>query len=415
MNTSATDRLDALRVDDPRPGGAVRVKVIRNRHEASEASRHGLREVAAAHCEKDGEVIFGSPLGGEFDGRDIGACLLEVASRKGAVETRNSPLGAELLFIMGPAGFPLEPENRREATFEWFGVIEKEMVIRWKDQVAGWRIDLDEATPHISFFVAPVHRDGRSKKNVVSTRKDFGAKRQLSALQDWYHQFMAKAGYDLRPPKRTGLKRENITPAALRRLQAEATEEAVALRDRAAEDLEAITASSREIEARFADLSAEEELATRQMEALDRLKREIDKREAGVNEAEVALEKRSAEIENRAREADLQMNEVRRIESALSAREGKLETSWSAVRNVRGKLEKDERRLSARQQRAARRDRELDEREERLRRSEERQLRAAARFSEILNEALELGLAREMAGRVRKLADDLASFFRSGP
>ncbi len=99
-------------------------------------------------------------------------------------------------------------ERAGEKTVETMGRINPERIHIWamtillavserqEWNIACWRLDLDEATPHLSVFIVPFYKK-RTKHKIqtcVSTRHHFGKRHQLSALQDWIGEVCAPLG-----------------------------------------------------------------------------------------------------------------------------------------------------------------------------------------------------------------------------
>ena len=91
---------------------------------------------------------------------------------------------------------------------------------RWPNQVACWRLDLDESTPHLDVFIAPINRyktRGGREIAEVSHRSAFGNGRQSFArLQDEYAKAMQGLGLSRGRP-RTATRAHHVNPAAFRR------------------------------------------------------------------------------------------------------------------------------------------------------------------------------------------------------
>jgi hypothetical protein len=117
-------------------------------------TRHGRRQGS----EMDHVDRSRSPLnrhGSEWHDQaaDLRACMEAVTKRHGAVHRKGSPLGSHMLLTASPEYF--RPENPTAmgtwdqarldswltANLDWINR-------RWPGQVASWRLDLDEATPH---------------------------------------------------------------------------------------------------------------------------------------------------------------------------------------------------------------------------------------------------------------------------
>jgi hypothetical protein len=99
-------------------------------------------------------------------------------------------------------------ERGGEKTVETMGRINPERIHIWamtvllavserqEWKIACWRLDLDETTPHLSVFIVPFYekRTKHNTKTCVSTRRFFGKRQQLSALQDWIGEVCAPLG-----------------------------------------------------------------------------------------------------------------------------------------------------------------------------------------------------------------------------
>jgi hypothetical protein len=102
----------------------------------------------------------------------------------------------------------------------WLAVNLKWVHERWPGQLAAWRLDLDEVTPHLDVFLVPIHRwQTKSRKTVtqVSHRAAFGtSRRSFGELQNAYAKAMESLGLRRgRPRSVTGA--VHVHPAELRR------------------------------------------------------------------------------------------------------------------------------------------------------------------------------------------------------
>jgi hypothetical protein len=162
------------------------------------------------------------------DAGDVRSCIEAVMNHHQARPRKNAPVGSHILLTASPGYFrPDDPDamgtwapERLEtwlaANLDW---IDK----RWPHQVAAWRLDLDEATPHLDVFLVPIHRwRTRSGRTItqVSHRAAFGAsRRSFGLLQNDYAAAMQPLGLARgRPRSVTGA--VHVHPAELRRRMA---------------------------------------------------------------------------------------------------------------------------------------------------------------------------------------------------
>jgi hypothetical protein len=211
------------------PYAILRVTPLRSWSAVSAMTRHGRRQGSdMAHVDRSR-----SPLnrhGSEWHDQpaDLRACMEAVTTYHGAVRRKGSPLGSHLLLTASPEYF--RPENPTamgtwdQARLDaWLKANVEWVRCRWPGQVASWRLDLDEATPHCDFFLVPIHhwrtRGGKTVTQ-VSHRHAFGAsRRSFAALQDDYAKAMEPLGLKRgRPRAVTGA--VHVHPAELRRRMA---------------------------------------------------------------------------------------------------------------------------------------------------------------------------------------------------
>lgn len=161
------------------------------------------------------------------DPRDLAGCMRTVATHHGARQRKGCPVGTHVLLTATPAYFrPNSPaaagtwdQDRLDA---WVAANVAWLHRRFPNQVAAWRVDCDESTPHLDAFIVPVHvRRTKTGKQVpeISHRAAFSAgkgPRSYQALQDEYSAAVAHLGLKRgRPARQTGAR--HVAPARYRR------------------------------------------------------------------------------------------------------------------------------------------------------------------------------------------------------
>ena len=167
---------------------------------------HGRRTLGnTSHCDPARSPVYGTDLAG-LDSRDPLACAKALIAQRGATERKGTTrIAAELLFLPSPSWFGsgAEPDPDRLTAFTETALAEVRR--RWPDQMAAWRLDLDETTPHLSVFLVPmserVTRSGRRKVE-LSYRDAFGgASARLAELQTELAAAFAPFGLQRGRPK----------------------------------------------------------------------------------------------------------------------------------------------------------------------------------------------------------------------
>ncbi len=215
-------------MSDSAPFAILRVKPLRSWPAVSAMARHGRRVGDDMdHLDRSRSSLnqYGSPWG---DPTDLRACMQAVMTHHGVTLRKGSPLGSHLLLTASAGYFrPNAPDAMGtwdqarldtwlEANLRWVNE-------RWPDQVAAWRLDLDEATPHLDCFLVPVHRRKTKTGKVViqvSHRNAFGTSRKSFALlQNDYATVMQPLGLRRGRP-RSVTAAVHVHPAELRRRMA---------------------------------------------------------------------------------------------------------------------------------------------------------------------------------------------------
>jgi hypothetical protein len=162
---------------------------------------------------------------------DVGnlrACMESVMLHHAAKPRKGAPVGSHMLLTASASYF--RPGNPSEmGTWDadrleiWLAANLDWINRRWPKQLAAWRLDLDEATPHLDCFLVPIHAWKTKTGKVVtqvSHRNAFGSSRQSFAqLQNAYAAAMQPLGLKRgRPRSVTGA--VHVHPAELRRRMA---------------------------------------------------------------------------------------------------------------------------------------------------------------------------------------------------
>ncbi|MCD1645364.1 plasmid recombination protein [Aurantimonas coralicida] len=155
--------------------------------------------------------------------------------------------------------------------------------------IACWRLDLDEATPHLSVFVIPSYMKYTQSgvARWVSVREHFGKPEQLSDLQDWAGRICEPLGL-VRGRPRTETDAEHLAPRKYRAIKK--AERAAAL---AAESAEANRKAASAEHARNLQLREE---AEHRLAEINTISAEFHLREAALELATRAIVKREANI-----------------------------------------------------------------------------------------------------------------------
>jgi hypothetical protein len=213
------------------PFATIRVKALYSWAEVDAMERHGKRSIGNLdHIDRTRSALtrFGSQFG---EGRDVRTCMKAVAEKHGARQRKDAPIGTHVLLLASPEYF--RPGRAHElGTWEqdrlepWLQANLDWLNKRFPDQLACWRLDLDESTPHVDAFLVPIHRRvTKTGKQVVeiSHRQAFSAgrgRRSYEALQSEYARAMSKLGLRRgRPARETGARHK--PPMLLRREMAD--------------------------------------------------------------------------------------------------------------------------------------------------------------------------------------------------
>jgi hypothetical protein len=161
------------------------------------------------------------------DPRDLAACMRAVSGHHRARQRKGCPLGTHVLLTASPGYFrPQSPSAAgtwdKARLDAWVAANVAWLNRRFPDQVAAWRVDLDETTPHFDAFIVPINvRVTKTGKRVpeISHRAAFSTgkgPRSYEALQDEYAAAMAHLGLKRgRPARETGAR--HVPPARYRR------------------------------------------------------------------------------------------------------------------------------------------------------------------------------------------------------
>jgi len=203
----------------------LRVHPLKSWSAVAAMTRHGRRQGDDMdHIERARAPLnrYGSEW--DADAGDLPASMKAVMSHHGAKPRKNAPIGSHLLLTASPGYFrPDDPMAmgtwNAERLESWLSANLAWVNARWPKQVASWRLDLDESTPHLDVFLVPVAyrrtRGGRDKCE-VSHREAFGKSRKSFAeLQDAYAQAMAPLGLTRGRP-RSVTRAVHVHPAVLR-------------------------------------------------------------------------------------------------------------------------------------------------------------------------------------------------------
>lgn len=222
----------------PGPFAILRVQPLRSWSAVEAMSRHGRREVVdVEHCDRQRSGL--NRAGSQWaDPNDVRACVEAAAAHHGARWRKGAPRASHVLVTASPSFFrPADPgavgtwdqarlDNWLAANLEWASR-------RWPNQIACWRLDLDESTPHCDIFVVPINhyrtRGGREVSE-VSHRTAFGSsRRSFAELQDAYAKEMAPLGLARGRP-RSVTKAYHVNPGEYRRRLKVETERTRAMR-----------------------------------------------------------------------------------------------------------------------------------------------------------------------------------------
>ncbi len=208
----------------------LRVTPLKSCSQVSAMSRHGRRVGSDMdHVDRAWSSMNRAGSDWPCDAGDLRTCMQTVMEHHGAKLRKGAPVGSHVLLSASAAYFrPHDPgamgtwdaerlETWLSANLAWANQ-------RWPKQVAAWRLDLDEATPHLDLFLVPVHHwKTRGDKTVVqvSHRNAFAAsRRSFTMLQDEYAKRMEPLGLRRGKPRSvTGA--VHVHPAVLRRQMAQ--------------------------------------------------------------------------------------------------------------------------------------------------------------------------------------------------
>jgi hypothetical protein len=214
----------------------IRVEALYSWQAVVAMQRHGNREGGdLRHVDPARTPLnkFGSEFG---DPHRLSLCMRSAAYRHLARQRKGGPVGTHILLTASPGYFrPDAPEAagtwQSDRLDPWIDANLAWLHQRFPGQLAAWRVDLDESTPHMDAFIVPVHvrvtKTGRrvpeiSHRAVVA--QGMGAK-GYERLQDEYAAAVAGLGLERgRAARLTGAKHK--PPVVLRR---EMVEDAAAL------------------------------------------------------------------------------------------------------------------------------------------------------------------------------------------
>lgn len=207
------------------PYAILRVQPLKSWSAVSAMTRHGRRQGDDMdHVDGSRSSLNRHGTAWNNDPLDLRSCMEAVAQHHDAKRRKNSPVGSHLLLSASPIYFrPTNPsetgvwDDQRLET--WLKKNLEWVDRRWPTQVAAWRLDLDETTPHLDIFLVPVAyrrtRGGRNKCE-VSHREAFGKSRKsFVELQSAYAEAMKPLGLARgRPRAVTGA--VHVNPAVVR-------------------------------------------------------------------------------------------------------------------------------------------------------------------------------------------------------
>lgn len=235
---------------------AIRVKRLDDWKQVGTQEKHGKREgYEYDHCDPARRHLnqFGTDLAGA-DGREVAACMQQQIEQAGAKQRKGAAVGAHLLAIASPEYFrPGDPsavgtfdtkrvEEFRDATLS--------AIRKRYGPIAAWRLDLDEATPHLDVFLVPMSKretkTGKSKVE-VSYRDAFGGTRhKLEELQTWFAGELQHLGLKRGEP-RSATNAKHVSPRDLHKRLVNEVQELEFARIRVEERERQVTEREREV------------------------------------------------------------------------------------------------------------------------------------------------------------------------
>jgi hypothetical protein len=214
----------------PEAYAILRVTPLKSWSQVSAMSRHGRRIGSDMdHIDRDRSSMNRAGSDWPCDAGDLRTCMQTVMEHHGAKLRKGAPVGSHVLLSASAAYFrPHDPGAMGtwdpERVETWLSANLAWANRRWPSQIAAWRLDLDEATPHLDLFLVPIHHwKTRGGKTVcqVSHRNAFAAsRRSFTMLQDEYAKQMEPLGLKRGRP-RSVTRAVHVHPAVLRRQMAQ--------------------------------------------------------------------------------------------------------------------------------------------------------------------------------------------------
>lgn len=204
----------------PGPFATVIVQRISSLSEAGQETRHGLRQGEMPHVDPTRIHLnrFGSDIK-EVDPTDVVACIKAATAAAGAKTRKGASVAFSAMCVASPEFF--RPDNteaagtwREDRLEPWLDLNLKVLRARF-GPIAAWRLDLDEATPHLIAVFVPTSvrttKTGKTKVEVSVRDAVGGWSGKATELQDWYAGAMGPLGLQRGIPKsETGRERKPV-------------------------------------------------------------------------------------------------------------------------------------------------------------------------------------------------------------
>lgn len=185
------------------------------------ATLHGQRKDGGTHFDPDRSHLNRHWHAGEWveEPVDWSTAIKQAIADQDLHVRRNGAVAAELLVGASPDFFFREDGGIDEEVLdEWIRANIAWLLITFPGMVLGLRVDLDEATPHMTVLLLPIYEKTtrHATKRTVSYRKVFGGENKLETaarlteLQDAYAAAMAPLGL-ARGISKTVTHREHLT------------------------------------------------------------------------------------------------------------------------------------------------------------------------------------------------------------
>jgi hypothetical protein len=188
-----------------KPYAILRVQRLKTIADLDGATRHGRREDNGVHYDPERTPYNRHWAAGPVSGPvDWAQGLEDAVKRLGATVRQSAPVAAEFFIGASPEFFMAADGDNMdlEKIYHWADFNMAVFYRRFGKSVVTARLDLDEATPHMTICVVPTYRKvtKHGSSTVVSYRKVFGgenkqqARDRLTEWQDWYAQQMEPLG-----------------------------------------------------------------------------------------------------------------------------------------------------------------------------------------------------------------------------